>query len=62
MHARAFEGAFVLQIGPLGVAADVGVEDVREVGEERVSLQATGDRGGEEPLDRALALLGLAAE
>jgi hypothetical protein len=33
----------------------------RALGEERASLQAAGDRGGR-PLDRALALLGLAAE
>jgi hypothetical protein len=45
-----------------GVAADAGVEDVGEVGEERALLEAAGDRGGEEPFDCAFALLGLAAE
>src|SRR5215218_555173 len=45
-----------------GIAAGLGAEDVAEVGEERAPLEAAGERGGEQPLDRALALLGLAAE
>src|SRR5450756_2640626 len=45
-----------------GVAACFGSEHMGEVGEERAALQAAGDRGGEQPFDGALALLGLAAE
>jgi hypothetical protein len=45
----------------MGSPSDVGAEDVGEVDEERASLQAAGDRGGEELLDRALTLVGLAA-
>src|SRR5450759_1786344 len=45
-----------------GVAADLGGEHVAEVGKERAALQAAGHRGGEQPRDGALALLGLAAQ
>src|SRR5450759_633354 len=45
-----------------GVAADLGGEHVAEVGKERAALQAAGDRGGKQPRDGALALLGLAAQ
>jgi hypothetical protein len=45
-----------------GVASDVGAEEFAEVGEERAPLQRAGDRGREQPLDRLLAAVGLAAE
>jgi len=44
-----------------GIAADVGGEDVGEVGVERLFAESAGDGGGEESFDGALALLGLAA-
>jgi len=45
-----------------GVASDAGAEDVGQVGEERASLEAAGDRGGEQSFDRSLALLGIDAK
>src|SRR5450756_2517621 len=45
-----------------GVAARFGSEHIGEVGKEGAPLQPAGDRGGEEPLDRVLAALGLAAQ
>src|SRR6266568_2794620 len=45
-----------------GVAAGLSGEDVGEVGVERAALQAAGLVNREQPLDRALAALGAAAE
>jgi len=45
-----------------GVAARFGSEHVGEVGEEGAALQPAGLGDGEQPFDRVLAVLGLAAE
>ena len=58
-------GASFMAFSPFGcqvsagcrVAAGVGGEDLGEVGEERLFLEAAGDRGGEEAFDGAFAVV-----